>query len=252
VQPWKCQDTAVDAQCNQPASYSFFYKSTDPTKEDLQPYDPDNPPADVATTTTGGKEVPFVVRLEKGYQDRDQYRIATLYDPEAGWTWREPQPQYAGKMLITHGFGCDLNLGADEAPDVLKYKAADGPGVPDSAQWALGRGWVVMSTSLNHNSHSCNPVVQAESMLMAKERVIERYGPLKYTIGTGCSGGSLTQQWVANAYPGIYQGVLLGCSFPDAWTSATQVFDSRTRRSGRRGSCGRRRRSPPSRAASRR
>ena len=60
---------------------------------------------------------------------------------------------------------------------------------------------------------------------MAKERVIDRYGTLRYTVGTGCSGGSLTQQWVANAYPGIYQGILPTCSFPDAWSSATQVFD---------------------------
>ena len=66
------------------------------------------------------------------------------------------------------------------------------------------------------------------------------YGTLRYTIGTGCSGGSLAQQWIANAYPGIYQGILPTCSFPDAWGTATQFLDyhltaratSRTRRSG--------------------
>ncbi len=60
---------------------------------------------------------------------------------------------------------------------------------------------------------------------MAKEHLIERYGTLRYTIGTGCSGGSLTQQWVANAYPGVYQGILPTCSFPDAWSTATQFLD---------------------------
>ena len=48
---------------------------------------------------------------------------------------------------------------------------------------------------------------------------------LRYTIGTGCSGGSLAQYWIANAYPGVYQGILPTCSFPDAWTSAIQVAD---------------------------
>ncbi len=41
---------------------------------------------------------------------------------------------------------------------------------------------------------------------MAKEHIVKAYGTLRYTIGTGCSGGSLAQQWIANAYPGVYQG----------------------------------------------
>jgi hypothetical protein len=58
---------------------------------------------------------------------------------------------------------------------------------------------------------------------MAKEHLVERYGTLRYTIGTGCSGGSLVQQQVANAYPGIYQGILPQCSFPDAWSTGQQL-----------------------------
>ena len=80
--PYVCQSGALDAQCQQPATYSFLYKSTDPTKPGLQPYDRDNPPEDVATTTTDeGVEVPFVVRREDGFQDRDRYTILTLFRP---------------------------------------------------------------------------------------------------------------------------------------------------------------------------
>ena len=60
---------------------------------------------------------------------------------------------------------------------------------------------------------------------MAKEHIITAYGTVRYTIGTGCSGGSLAQQWIANAYPGVYQGILPTCSFPDAWSTATQFLD---------------------------
>ena len=60
---------------------------------------------------------------------------------------------------------------------------------------------------------------------MAKEHLIESYGDIRYTIGTGCSGGSLVQQQVANAYPGIYQGILPQCSFPDAWSTGQQLVD---------------------------
>ena len=90
---------------------------------------------------------------------------------------------------------------------------------------ALSRGFAVLSTALNNAGHNCNLVTQAESMVMAKERLVEQYGDLRYTIGTGCSGGSLTQQQVANAFPGIYQGILPACSFPDAWSTGQQLVD---------------------------
>ncbi len=82
LQPWTCRnDAAVDDKCNQPPEYGFFYKSTDPTQSGLQPYDPDNPPSDVASTTTdNGTTVPFIVRVETGYQDRDQYQIAARFN----------------------------------------------------------------------------------------------------------------------------------------------------------------------------
>jgi hypothetical protein len=60
---------------------------------------------------------------------------------------------------------------------------------------------------------------------MAKEHLIDSYGTIRYTIGTGCSGGSLVQQQVANAYPGVYQGILPQCSFPDAWSTGQQLAD---------------------------
>ena len=82
---YRCQPTARDAQCNEPARYDFLYRSTDPTATELKPYDPAKPPTDVATTTTDqGVTVPFVVRREQGFQDRDRYTILTLFRPEQG------------------------------------------------------------------------------------------------------------------------------------------------------------------------
>ncbi len=74
---------------------------------------------------------------------------------------------------------------------------------------------------------------------MAKERIVEQFGQIRYTIGTGCSGGSLTQQQVANAYPGVYQGILPQCSYPDALSTGIQFADyhgfAPTSRTSRRG-----------------
>ena len=105
LQPWKCQEKAVDKQCNQPPEYSFLYKPEE--SEELAPYDPANPPDDVATTTTDeGVEVPFIVRQELGYQDRDQYKILTLFEPGMKWSRWKPPEAWNQKLLITHGGGC--------------------------------------------------------------------------------------------------------------------------------------------------
>ena len=232
LQPWTCEPGAVDAQCNRPPQYTYLYKSSDPTKSGFQPYDPAHPATDVATTTTDqGITVPFIVRVETGYQDRDQYQIAVLFQPGRAWGALAPQRQFNHKLLITHGASCDLSYQTAGAPSVTKYNPADLLGLgsvtpgADSGMYALGAGFAVMSTALDNNGHDCDVVIQAESLLMAKEHLIDNYGTLRYTIGTGCSGGSLAQQWIANAYPGIYQGILPTCSFPDTWSSATQVMD---------------------------
>jgi hypothetical protein len=212
VQPWQCQEGAVDEQCNQPERYDYSYKSS--VTGDFEPYDPANPPPDVAETTTQtGEKVPFVVRTETGYQDRDQYKIAVLFQPGEPWQAWAPQAQFNRKLLITHGASCGIDHQAGEAPSVTSGNGGT----------ALGLGFAVMSTALDNAGHNCNIATQAESLIMAKERLVERYGTLRYTIGTGCSGGSLTQQQVANAYPGIYQGILPQCSFPDSWSTGQQL-----------------------------
>ncbi len=219
LKPWSCNNAAaVDEYCNQPAEYSFHYKSSNPLAQGFQVYDPANPPSDVAETTTDhGVTVPFIIRVETGYQNRDEYRIAVLYQPDQPWTPAAPQAQFNGKILVKHGVGCGTEYGTRTAPSVMPGDGAN--------EDALGLGFAVASTALNNSSHNCNIALQAESIVMVKERIIEQYGDLRYTIGAGCSGGSLAIQWMANAYPGLYQGLLPSCSFPDAWSTATQFLD---------------------------
>src|SRR5439155_21910882 len=131
LQPWKCETGAVDSKCDKRPKISYFYKSTDSSKNGLQPYDRKSPPSDVATTTTDrGVTVPFIVRVETGYEDRDQYRIATLYVPGKPWTALHPQKQFNHKLLITHGASCDVDYEAANAPSVTSYNPADLLGAP--------------------------------------------------------------------------------------------------------------------------
>jgi hypothetical protein len=225
VKPWVCQNGSKSPKCDQAPTYAYQYRSS--VDGSFRSYDPKNPPPDVDTTTTQtGATVPFVIRIETGYQDRDQYKIATLFQPGKPWTAWAPQPQFNHKLLITHGASCGIDHESASAPSVTGDTVGV-PGAPavtsSSPATALALGYAVMSTALDNAGHNCNLVTEAESLIMAKERLIEQYGTLRFTIGTGCSGGSLVQQQVANAYPGIYQGILPQCSFPDAWSTGQQL-----------------------------
>ncbi len=226
IQPWLCQSGATDKQCDQPPSYAYYYIPAGQSNTGsngagqgntnaFTPYDPNNPPpasAIATTTTTDGVTVPFIIRQETGYLDRDQYSIATLWQPGKPWQPWAPQRQYNGRLVIMHGASCDTTYGTGSAPSVQDQKV-------------LGGGFIVMSTALDNAGHNCNLLTQAESLEMAKERVIDHYGEIRWTIGSGCSGGSLVQQSVANAYPGIYQGITPQCSFTDAWSSSMEYED---------------------------
>ena len=211
IQPWRCFGGAFDGQCNRTPEFSWWYRPAGGDR--LREYDPDEPPSDVAMTTTDtGETVPFIVRQETGAIDRDEYRIAALGDPlkpSAPWL---PPVGLNRRLVIFHGASCDTAYEQGFAPDVLN-------------ETALGHGFVTMSHALNNAGHNCNIATQAESMIMTKERVVERFGPIRWTIGSGCSGGSLVQQQVANAYPGLYQGITPQCSFTDAWSTAMQYVN---------------------------
>jgi heme-degrading monooxygenase HmoA len=226
IQPWQCQSGASDPQCDQAPGYAYYYVPAGQANAGsngagqgdtnaFQPYDPSNPPpasAIATTTTTDGVTVPFIVREETGYMDRDQYAIATLWQPGQAWQPWAPQRQYNGRLVIMHGASCDTTYGTGTAPDVKDQKV-------------IGAGFIVMSTALDNAGHNCNLLTEAESLEMGKEWVVDHYGEIKWTIGSGCSGGSLVQQQVANAYPGIYQGITPQCSFTDAWSSAMEYED---------------------------
>src|SRR3990172_5060496 len=139
--------------------------------------------------------------------------MAVLFDPDEPWEPWAPQPAFNNKLVATHGSSCDTGYGQASSPSVTNDTV-----VGDSPTFALSRGFAVMSHALNNSGHNCNVVLQAEAMMMTKEHFIDTYGEVRYTIGTGCSGGALAQQQIANAYPGIYQGITPACSFPDTWS----------------------------------
>jgi hypothetical protein len=84
---------------------------------------------------------------------------------------------------------------------------------------------MVAANSLNVHGQNSNDTVSAEAMMMLKERITERYGPIRHVIGMGCSGGAIQQHMLVTMYPGLLDGILPSCSFPDLWTEAKEVAD---------------------------
>jgi hypothetical protein len=213
VAPWVCGTVAAglgpatDPQCNAPTRYVFFYRNA--STGQFAPYDPAAPPpaGQVAMTTTDqGRTVPFIVRLERGTADRGIYDIAVLFDPVAG------APVWNRKLIVPFGGGA--------AP----HHTQDLP-LPILDDSLLSRGYLVATSGLNTLGQNANLTVSAEAVLMAKERVIERYGQIRYTIGIGCSGGSIQQQVIAATYPGLLDGIQPNCSYNDELTTGNEVVD---------------------------
>ena len=224
LRPWVCQSTATTAACDEPPTYSYLYRPVGPEQPELKPYDPANPPPDVSTTTTDeGVTVPFIVRKESGYINRDAYTIMQLFQPERSWTPTEPQEQWNHKAFFGGGAGCGMARTVGAPP--LGDEPAGGFTHPKTYQLALSRGFAVFSSALANTGHSCNLAVAAESLMMVKERLVDSYGEVRYTISNGCSGGAIVQQWLANAYPGILDGITLACTYPDLHTALVQFVD---------------------------
>ena len=197
---------ALDDDCSVARRVDYVYRSVeDGALKALA--DPAMRPADLARTTTlAGDEVPYLVRIETGTINRAVYQIAMLHDPA-----NEPEPDpwqapagWNGRLVYTFGGGCVNGW--------YRQGATTG-GVTDDVM--LRQGYAVASATLNVFGNNCNDLLAAETMMMVKERFIEAYGPPRFTIGWGCSGGSYQNHQIADNYPGLLDGIIPGCSFPD-------------------------------------
>ncbi len=207
----------LDDDCSAGTRVDYAYRTTGGQTKPLP--DPSARPADLAwTTTLTGATVPFLIRIETGTLNRAIYQISMLHDPAApDPAFYRRGPGWNDRLIYTFGGGCrrgwytqGTNTGGVLSPEML------------------GRGYAVASTSLNVFGNNCNDLLAAETMMMVKERFVERYGDPLFTIGWGSSGGSYQSHQIADNYPGLLDGIVVGQTFPDV-TSATNItlFDSR-------------------------
>jgi Tannase-like family of unknown function (DUF6351) len=204
----------LDGDCAIATRVDYVYRNT-AAKPDFVPLPSlKDLPADVASTTTlDGKTVPYIVRVETGTLNRAIYQTSVLHDPtkEATPSYTAPPTGWNGRLVYTFGGGCTGGwyrqgniTGGVLDHNILKY------------------GYAMASSSLNVFGVNCQDLTAAESMAMVKEQFIKTYGAPRYTIGWGCSGGSYQQHQIADNYPGLLDGILPGCSFPEVGFATVQ------------------------------
>jgi len=222
VQPFICQTATfrlpdgtflgapTDADCSAPTKITYMYMPQGGTALVALPSTSSLPANVSMTTTLDGTLVPFVVRVETGTMDRGIYQNAVLHDPtsEVPPTPFTPPKGWNRRLLAQHGTGCAGGW----------YVQGDSMGVNiltgDSLQ-RLSEGWGLFINTLQHPSNSCNATVAGEAAVMGKEHFIETFGVPMYTLSFGSSGGAITSLGLADAFPGLIDGVIHQQSFPD-------------------------------------
>ena len=61
--------------------------------------------------------------------------------------------------------------------------------------------------------------------MMVKEHIVDNYGEIAFTMGSGCSGGAILQNSAVGQYPGLLDGTQLQCDFPDEWSVNLEISD---------------------------
>jgi hypothetical protein len=89
----------------------------------------------------------------------------------------------------------------------------------------ITRGYAIVAGSLNVMGANSDDVKSAETAAKIKEYFIKQFGPPLFTIGHGASGGSMQQQMIANAYPGMLDGIMPARLFADTMTFLQPLYD---------------------------
>jgi hypothetical protein len=196
----------LDANCSISRRVDYIYRTTTGSYAQLPPGATSYPANMAMTTTTLGQSVPFIVRMETGTVNRAIYQTTVLHDPIAQPmpNWFTPPANWNNRLIYTFGGGCINGW----------YRQGSSTGGVTDA-FMLGKGYALASSSLNVFGNNCNDLPAAETMMMVRERFIEAYGPPVHTQGWGCSGGSYAQHQITDNYPGLLDGIIPGCSFPE-------------------------------------
>lgn len=215
-----------DANCDIEREVSYYYQPVSAAEDCafniaasdscFVPYNTDNPPADAQVasfTNDRGDTVRSILAVERGALNRGMYELSVFHDPEQPHHPGEPQNGWNNKLIFTFGGSSGGS----------RFQSA--PSAPFFNQQALSQGFMLATSSLNDHGVNANHALGAEALMMLKEHIVETYGPIRYTIGTGGSGGAIVQLTMASSYPGLLDGLIPSATYADALSNGIEISD---------------------------
>lgn len=242
-----------DENCSIKTVYQWFYRKTsDQQYAELDPTATSYPQDLQMTTTKDGESVPFIVRVESATINRGIARIGVLDDPIARGGKPQPfTPHWNQRVYYIFGESC--GVGYQQGQNTPNFVLGAPPNIPAAFQEGLqnqdpdaieglvdtgnilinlvggaerlGKGDIVVHSTLSAFGVHCNPFVSMETTMMLKEHITEQYGvPLQF-IGTNGSGAALQQYNAANNAPGLLTAAMPTATFADIASTAMTVTD---------------------------
>ena len=205
----------LDADCSVTAAVTYMYLKNGGTALVAMPSTTAIPADAALTTTLAGVTVPFVVRVETSTVDRGIFQSAVLHDPtkETAPAPTAPPKAWNRKLIAIEGYGCPGGWYVQGKLEGNLSLAGFNFNLLDPTR--LGEGYATFANTLQHASNNCNAVLESEAAMMSKEHVIKTLGVPEFTVSAGCSGGSYGSSQLADRIPGLFDGVLIACTFPD-------------------------------------
>jgi len=214
------------ADCGMAMRVDYFYrKVTDPNNNtDLSPYDPANPPSDVATINVNGQNVKFIVRYERGTINRFLYGIAMLTPNPDPKNPTAVDTSAWNKDLVFQLIG-GVGTGHTQAHIGNATRGLVNPGEEEQMPYLLQKGYAVVASSGMATSTTYNLMLTGETASMIKQEFTAAYGKPRFAFAVGSSGGAVQQTIFAQNYPGLLDGGVPIQNFPDMVTQVAPVGD---------------------------
>lgn len=210
-----------DSNCSVPTVVTYMYKSSTASGSGPAAFKPlptgGSLPADLMqTTTTDGRSVPYIVRIETGTINRAIYQTAILHDPVNDPVPSPHTPPRGWNQKLLYSFGGGCTGGWFRQGSTLSSLLND---------QIVGKGYGEAAATLNVFGVNCQDLTAAETMMMVKERFIESYGAPLFTFGRGGSGGAYQQIQIADNYPGLLDGIIPSATFPEVLATTQFLTD---------------------------
>ncbi|TQV89632.1 DUF6351 family protein [Aliikangiella coralliicola] len=197
--------------CSIPTRAIYYYQSN----KDDRFYPLTASTSDINLIDVGGKNIPFIVRVESGTINRFIYTIAVLKGAKGSLS--RPDSEHWNRRLIYQfrgGVGVGHKQGKGKPIRLLERRVDE-----------LKQGYAVIFSTGNQTANHFNIWLAEDTALRVKRQFNALYGKEDYTVGVGGSGGAIQQYLISQNNPSLLDAAIALYSYPDMITQTTYVFD---------------------------